>query len=336
MEENNQTNTNGAVPAGSTTPDAEPVTSTPAVAVSEASTVEVPVAVVEPVVTAPSATPDVAVTPVPVPVSVVEEVVVATPVAESVMVSEAAPTDTNATALRSMMIKQYAIAIGVVVIMVGGVVYALVQQGRLELPIIDKVTAMVIPTPAAAVVNGVKISMADYEKNKSQIEQSAVQSGADLKDATTIEQIKTQALDVLINTEILRQEATKAGVTVTQEQIDARYAEIVKSLQGEDKLAARMQELNITKESLMSDISSEILIQTYLAKAVDTSSVKITAEDIKATYDKANTNPDSKLPPLDQVSEAIEAQLKQTKEQELINAFIQTVRDAATIDIKVK
>lgn len=264
--------------------------------------------------------------------------VVASDTSDSVSTS-VTPTEeviTNAAVSKSAAVKQYVVALGIVVIMGAGVFYALVQQGRIHSPLFDKVTAMVTPVQAAAVVNGVKISMADYEKNKAQIEQSAAQGGSDPKDPTTATQIKTQALDVLINTEILRQEASKAGVTVTKEQVDARYAEIVKSLQGEDKLAARMKELNITKDSLLTDISSELLIQTFLAKAVDTSSIVISPADIKAAYDKANTGPDAKLPPLSQVSSAIEAQLKQVKEQEMISAYIQKLREAAKVDIEVK
>jgi FKBP-type peptidyl-prolyl cis-trans isomerase (trigger factor) len=237
---------------------------------------------------------------------------------------------------RAAVIKQYAIAFAVVLVMAAGVTYVLVQQGRVQVPaLFAKAIELVRPVPAAAVVNGVTISMADYTKNKSQIEQSATQGGADLTNETVVAQIKTQALDVLINTEILRQAATKEGVTVTDEQIRARYDEIVTSLQGEDKLTAKMAELGITKEGLMKDISSEILIQAYLVKAVDTSSITISQDDIKAAYDQANANPDAELPPLDQVSSAIEAQLKQTKEQELINAHIQQLRDAAKVETNV-
>lgn len=318
MEDNNQTNTNGAAAGG--TPDA-PVVTPDASAVAVSSATETQAAAVTEVVAAPSTET----------VAVIE-----TPATVPDITQNGESVREVATVSKSAIIKQYAIALGIVVVMGGGVFYALVQQGRIQSPLVDKMTALVMPVQAAATVNGVKISMADYEKNKAQVEQSATQSGEDPTDPATATQIKTQALDVLINTEVLRQEATKAGVTVTQEQIDARYAEIVKSLQGEDKLAARMKELNITKESLMNDISSELLIQTFLVKAVDTSSIKITPEDIKATYDQANTNPDSKLPPLDQVSSAIEVQLKQTKEQELISAYIQKLRDAAQIDIKVK
>lgn len=323
MEDKNQTSTSTGASTGDTnqTPVVtnEVVAETPVITTSTSESVAVVTPVEE---TAPVIVAEV------VPVTSAETVVV-----PETVVTPSVPVETSS---RSAALKQYAIAFVVLLVMAGGVTYVLVQQGRIKIPsMFAKVVEMVHPAPAAAVVNGVKISMADYTKNKSQIEQSATQSGADLTSDTVKTQIKTQALDVLVNTEVLRQAATKDGVTVTDEQVKARYDEIVKSLQGEDKLNAKMTELGITKDGLMKDISSEILIQTYLAKAVDTSSIKISDEDIKAAYDQANANPDSKLPPLDKVKSAIEAQLKQGKEQELINAYIQKLRDAAKIETNV-
>jgi hypothetical protein len=320
MEDKNQTST----ATGASTGDTNQSTTATSNTVSEVVTTTT--AVTESPTTATPTETVVAQTSTETPVSVPE--MVSTPDVESAPVVASSP--------RSSALKQYAIAFGIVLVMAGGVTYVLIQQGRIQTPaVFAKVVDMVHPAPAAAVVNGVKISMADYIKNKTQVEQSATQSGVDIASDTVKAQIKTQALDVLINTEVLRQAAVKDGITVTDDQIKTRYDDIVKSLQGEDKLNAKMIELGITKEGLMKDISSEILIQTYLAKAVNTNDIKISDDDIKAAYDQANTNPDSKLPPLDKVKSAIEAQLKQAKQQQLINDFIQKLRDAAKIETNV-
>ena len=327
MEDKNQTNTTPSTSEGNATPAVTPATP---VTVTDTPTAAPVVETVVP------ATPEV-VAPAPETVTVPE--VVATPVADVAVSTPAetvvaADSDTK-NALRKAMLQQYAIAFGIILVMGVGVAYVLEQQGRIETHLFDKVTALVNPVPTAVVVNGVKIPLADYEKNKSQLEQAAEQSGTDVKSAEAQEQIKTQALDVLINTELLRQEAAKAGVTVTDEQVQARYDEIVAGLQGEDKLQARMAELGITKEGLLKDIAAEILIQAHLSKAIDTSSIKIDPKDIQAAYDQANTNPDSPLPPLDQVSSAIEAQLTQAQEQELIAKYLEKVRESATIEKKI-
>jgi len=336
MEDKNQT---GAA-TGASTGDVSESTVASTTSTEVASSVATPaVSVSTPDSSVVTSTADVATAePAPVttsePAPVSSEAPVSMPEATSSVTPDITTDTTSST--RAVVIKQYAIAFAVILIMASGVTYTLIQQGRIKTPaFVAKIVELVHPAPAAAVVNGVKIPMADYLKNKSQIEHSATQSGADLSNASIQSQIKSQALDVLVNTEILRQAAIKDGVKVTDDQVKARYDEIVKTLQGEDKLAAKMTELGMTKESLLKDIASEILIQSYLAKSVDTSSVKISDEDIKAAYDQANSNPDAKLPPLDKVKSAIEAQLKQTKEQELTNTFIQKLHDAAKIETNV-
>jgi peptidyl-prolyl cis-trans isomerase SurA len=139
---------------------------------------------------------------------------------------------------------------------------------------------------------------------------------------------------VLVNTELLRQAAAAAGIAVTPEQIDARYAEIMTGLGGEAQLQTKMAELGITPESLRTDIEGEILIQTHLTAAVDVSTIVIDPKEVLAVYEQANTA-EAKLPPFEQVKPDIESQLRFTKEQELVNAYIQSLRDTAEIKTNI-
>lgn len=311
MEDKNQTNTTPAVAAGSVPPteSVEPVTTN----------IPEPVVVPEPV-----PAPVISVTP--------EATATETPVIVTSVPAEIAPT---VVPHPNALIKQYAIAFGVVLVMGGGLLYALEQQGRIDTQVFATVTQLINPAPAAAVVNGVKIPMEDYEKNIFQLEQAAVQGGSDPKNESIQTQIKKQAIDVLVNTELLRQAAAGSNITVSQEQIDARYAEIVEGLQGEDKLQARLAELGMTKEKLLSDIAGELLIQAHLMKAVDVTGVVIEDAEMQVVYDQANANPESPLPPFEQVKSAIENQLRTSKEQELVNTYIETLRTAATIETNV-
>lgn len=235
---------------------------------------------------------------------------------------------------KSRALKQYAIA-GVIVLLMGiGVLYVMEEQGRVKTGVFATVNELIKPMPAAAVVNGVKIPLSTYEKNRAQIEKNATTQGLTVTDEAVKTGITKQAIDVLVNTELLKQAAAKADIKVTQEQIDTRYGEIVTSLGGEEALKAKMIELGITDESLQSDIKGEILIQGYLSKAVDLSKITVSEEDIKKVYDQANT-PGAKLPPLAEVKADIEAQLKSTKEQELVNTHIETLRKDAKIETKV-
>lgn len=232
---------------------------------------------------------------------------------------------------------QYGIATLVVLIMGAGLVYALEQQGRVNTGVFDKISSIISPAPAAAIVNGTKITKADYDKNLAQLQTAATAQGADASDAAVQAEIQKQAIDVLVNTELLRQEAYKEGALVTDEQIEARYQEIVTSLGGEEQLAAKMVELGITEPALRKDIEGEILIQGHLSKAVDTSSITVTEEELTSAYAQISGTAatGATIPPLAEIKSQLEAQLKTNKEQELVNAYITKLREGAEIEVLI-
>jgi hypothetical protein len=293
---------------------------------------------------------DSAATPAPEETTAVDTTPLETPAVEPTVtateaVAETTPstTETDVTAVattpeaastRTRVIVQYGIATAIILVMGVGLLYALEKQGRVNTGVFDSVTELITPAPAAAVVNGVKIPLAQYEKNREQLIQTATFQGLDPENESIKTQITAQALDVLVNTELLRQAAVAAGITVTAADVDARYEEIIATLGGEEQLNTKMAELAITPESLRSDIEGEILIKQHLDKAVDLTNIKIEDAEIQAVYDQANT-PGADLPPLAEVRAQIEAQLKMTKEQEIIGAYIETLKKEAQIDTKI-
>jgi hypothetical protein len=238
---------------------------------------------------------------------------------------------------KKQMLIQYGIATLVILIMGAGLVYALEQQGRMNTGIFDKISAMVNPEPAAAIVNGTKITQSDYNKNLTQLQNAATAQGSDVTDETIQAEIKKQAIDVLVNTELLRQEAYAEGALVTDEQIEARYQEIVTSIGGEEELATKMAELGITEEALRKDIEGEILIQGHLSKAVDTSKIAVTEKELADAYAQISGTAATgvTIPPLAEIKTQLETQLKTNKEQELVNEYITKLREGASIEILI-
>lgn len=260
-----------------------------------------------------------------------------TPVATPAVTSETTATPVLADDAKKQMIKQYAIATLVILVIGVGLAYALEQQGRLSTGVFDKVESLVNPEPAAAIVNGTKISKADYDKNLTQLQTGATAQGMDVNNESLQAEIKQQAIDVLINTELLRQAAYSEGALVTDEQIEARYQEIVTSIGGEEQLAAKMVELNITEPALRKDIEGEILIQGHLSKAVDVSTITVTEKEVTDAYAQISGTAGAgvTVPPLEEIKTQLEAQLKTNKEQELVNAYITKLREAATIEVLI-
>ncbi len=317
---------------GSTTPETAPevpatdTTSTP----SETPMVADTPASTEP---APVTTPDTSSTPVAPDAQVAAD----TPVSAPAEATSAASADVTTAAMdaRRQMITQYGIAFGIVLIMGAGLWYVLEQQGRVETKLFESITAMVNPAPAAVIVNGTRIEQTLYDKNYAQLSAQAAQQGLDAATPEVAAQIKQQSIDIVVNSELLRQAAKAAGVEVTQEQIDDRYEQIVTAQGSLDQLKTRMTELGITEESLMADIADEILIQTHLASAVDSSSITVTEEEVKALYDSIAGNAAVDVPPLEEVRAQVEQEIRYGKEQELISEYIETLKKDATIEVLI-
>ncbi len=122
---------------------------------------------------------------------------------------------------------------------------------------------------------------------------------------------------------------------MTPEQITERYQGIVDAQGGEEALAARMAELMITKEGLMSDIEDEILIQTHLDTAVDLKSIDVTKEEVDAFYKSVTSNPEVTVPPLEEVRDQVEQEIRYGKQQELIGAYIETLKKDAEVEVLI-
>jgi peptidyl-prolyl cis-trans isomerase SurA len=325
MQDNNQTNDTSNTPpdTGNDVPNLNntPVeTSTPEL--SSEST-ELPVEVTS---TTTVVTPEHTTAPVAVPV--VESPVVATPEAVAV-----APVAVD----KKQVFIQYGVATAVVLVIGVGLLYALEQQGRVNTGVFDKISSIVNPMPAAAIVNGTKITQADYDRNIQQLQTAATAQGADVADEAIQSEIKKQAIDVLVNTELLRQAAYADGSDVTAEQVEARYQEIVASLGGTEQLAAKMTELGITEPALRKDIEGEILIQGHLSKAVDVSTISVSEKELTDAYAQISGTAATgvTVPPLAEIKEQLEAQLKTNKEQELVNAYIEKIREGAEIEVLI-
>lgn len=251
---------------------------------------------------------------------------------EAVAAAAAVPAAIASNSRRQMVI-QYGVAFLIVLAMGIGLWYALEQQGRVQTGVFDSIEALISPEPAVATVNGERITMAMVEKNKQQLTTAAVNQGLDPNTPEVAAEIQAQAVDLLINTELLRQAANAAGVTVSAEESQTRYDEIVTQLGGEEALTARMTELGITPESLQTDIVGELTIQKYLETAVDTSSITITEEAIVAFYEQVGGGSNPEFPLLEDVREQIEFELRNQQEQQLISDHIATLKETAVIEM---
>ena len=185
-----------------------------------------------------------------------------------------------------------------------------------------------------ATVNGEPVSLKMYGDRVQDFANNVAFQGLDLEDETVRQQIREQALAALINTEILLQKADEAGVTVSDEDVEAAVSRASENFGGGDGLAEALTELGFSEEDLREDIRGQLLIDAYLQAELDLDSITVTEEEISDFYTEA-TSGVADAEPLEEVSELIREQLTIQKQQALLNELIESLRAEANIEILI-
>jgi hypothetical protein len=137
---------------------------------------------------------------------------------------------------------------------------------------------------------------------------------------------------MLVNTELLRQEAAKREIIITDEDVTVRIDALVTEVGGQELLTERMNALGIDNDTLRKDVRSELLIQRLLDQVFNDSNISVTEEEVNEVYENAAaTNPN--VPPLSDVYAEVEKQVRGSKEQEIIDALIADLREVASIEM---
>ncbi len=226
----------------------------------------------------------------------------------------------------------YAIAAIVLIILALGLLYVMEKQGKTDTGLFDSILTMQSQQVTVALVNGQSISQYELDTSIEQLSAGAASQGIDQNDPQVQQGLRDQALEVLINTELLRQEAERRGVTVTDEEVQARLDALVQQVGGEEVLAERMEEFGVSMETLESDIRSELAIQKVLDAVFAEREITVTEEEINEYYTAAGGE-EAGLPPLQEVRDQVELEVQNTKQQEIINELITELRASATIEI---
>ncbi len=229
----------------------------------------------------------------------------------------------------------YVLAFAVVALIGIGLWFLLERDGRVQTTMFSGITEYFKAGQAAAVVNGTEISVLDFESTLRQLTANTGQQGIDSTDAAVATDLRNQAIESLVNTELLKQAAIAASVEVSDADVESRYQQITQSIGGAEALAARMEELGVSEEMLRRDIRNDILIQAHIDAAVDVDSATVSDDEIKSFYDQvAGSNPEA-VPPLEEVRAQIEENLLFQKQQEIVGQYVDSLRSEATIEIKI-
>ena len=229
-----------------------------------------------------------------------------------------------------------AVVLGVALVVVAGLYYYYQNREVDNVPVASSVTpATATEYPdVVAVVNGEDVTSSDFVLSVNQVTQTATQQGADPSDPAVKAQIEGQAMDVLINTVLLRQAADASGITVTPEQIDAELSNITAQYESPEAFDAALTEFGLSNEDVRSDLEEKLVIDQYLQSNDAVAAVTVSDAEVQDMYDTLSAQ-GTGLPSLEEIRQPLEEQLLAQKQQQLISDVINGLREAAEIDIKL-
>jgi len=187
-----------------------------------------------------------------------------------------------------------------------------------------------------AVVNDEELTGVEYNTALTQIQGQMQQTGQDPTSEEAAEQVKTQALDSLVNQTLIMQKAEEANLDATEEEIDEEYNAFQEQFGGEEAMKEALEAQNMEVETLREQIAESIIFEKYVEEAIPTE--EPTDEEVKEYYDQAAAQSEEagqEMQPLEEISDQIKQMLTQQKQQEQLMAHVEELKENAEIELKI-
>ena len=203
------------------------------------------------------------------------------------------------------------------------------MQAKLDEQQVDK-------SEIVAIVNDEELTGDKYNNALMSIQGQMQQMGQDPTSKEASEQIKTQTLDTLVNQTLIRQKATEAKLTASEEEVNKEYATYEEQFGGEEAMTKALEAQKMDKDTLKEQIADSIVFGKYQDKVAPAK--EVTDKQIQEYYDQAATQAKEakqELPPLEESKGEIKGILEQQQQQEIFAAHVEKLKADAKIELKI-
>ncbi|MEX0910325.1 MAG: SurA N-terminal domain-containing protein [Candidatus Paceibacterota bacterium] len=180
-----------------------------------------------------------------------------------------------------------------------------------------------------AIVNGEEINASELNIQLDQIREGLMAQDPNFNDSN----LEAQVLDQIVANTLLRQEAEKANLTVSDAEIETEYNNLATTLGGQEALNKELATINLSDAELKENIASQILVNKYIASQISNTPITVTEAEILALYEEAGSV--QELPPLEEIEAEIEAEITRQKRDVLVGELISNISNSADIQILI-
>lgn len=189
-----------------------------------------------------------------------------------------------------------------------------------------------------AEINGEEVTKEDFEAiYQQQFQQEAMQaqmSGQEVDE----DDLKERTAEGLVGQELLIKEANDRIKDVPEEEVDSTVDQLVEQngMESKDELFAAFAEQGMEEEELMEDIKTQVRVEQLVAE--EAGDIDPTDEEAEEAYEamkaqQEEMGSDEELPEFDEIKSDLKEQVKQQKEAEFVQDFVDKLREDADVTI---
>ncbi|CDQ41013.1 MULTISPECIES: SurA N-terminal domain-containing protein [Virgibacillus] len=193
------------------------------------------------------------------------------------------------------------------------------QQQKVEVTDEEKVAA----DKAVASVNGEEIKGDRYNPTYSQLKITMGQYGQDVSDQ---EKLKEQAITVLVEQHLIREDAKSKGIEVSDKEVQSEF-DTLKEQNG-DQLTAAMEQFQLNEEQFKTMLKDDLITTKYIDSQLD---IKVTDKEIEEYYNQIKEQ-NQEIGELKDLEEQIKAQVEQQKTNEQLQAKVDELKKDAEVE----
>ncbi len=184
-----------------------------------------------------------------------------------------------------------------------------------------------------ATINGVEITMSDISSDLDQVKTQYMAQGIDITQDKEMESMMImQIVQNRIHQEILMDHAEKLGLDITEGEVEEEYQILADQFGGTVGLEGALQDAGMTEMELRSDIQRSLLIRLLAERE---GGLEVTEEEIQNYYDQLQAQIGDDLPPLEEIRDQLEQELKNEKLSFALEAILTEIEDDYDVQILI-
>lgn len=195
---------------------------------------------------------------------------------------------------------------------------------ELELPGVDEVVV---------VVNGEDIKGTVYNSVARQLESSLATQGKKATNPEVREQVKEQAITVIVGNKLIIQDALEKGHDADEEVLEQRFEELKNQYENEEQMTIALERTGFTLDDMKLLLREQLIYASYLEDEIE--GAEVTDEAVEQAYQGYVDSTEGEAPDFEEMKPMIRQSLEEENSNQAVYERIEELKNAAEIEVKI-